>query len=115
VYAIHRLRSVHGEPISLHHSYVPAHLAPGLVERDTAAEQLCVVLERDYGLGMRRVREHLESGSAGPEEGQLLGLPAGRPVLRLEDVIADAGGTVFEYSRIVFRGDKIRIRFDYDL
>jgi GntR family transcriptional regulator len=115
VYAIHRLRSVRGEPISLHHSYVPSHLAPGLDARDTAGEQLCVVLERDYGLGMRRVTEHLEATSARRDHGDLLGISVGAPVLRLEDVISDARGLVFEYSEILFRGDKIRIGFDYEL
>jgi len=115
VYAIHRLRSVSGEPISLHHSYVPAYLAPGLDEHDTGTEQLCVVLEKNYELAMKQVEEHLEAGSASVEEAGHLGMRTGQPVLLLEDTIADARGTTFEYSRIVFRGDKIRLRFDYAL
>ena len=115
VFAIHRLRTVQGEPISLHHSYVPAHLAPGLDAHDTANEQLCVILEKHYGLAMRRVEEHLEATAAGREEAGLLGMRSGDPVLLLQDVIADARGTTFEYSSIVFRGDKIRLGFDYVL
>lgn len=115
VHAIRRLRSVQGEPISLHHSYVPAHLAPDLDRHDTANEQLCVVLEKHYGLGMKRVEEHLEATSAGDDEARLLRMRRGQPVLRLEDVIADVRGRTFEYSTIVFRGDKIRLGFDYDL
>ena len=115
VCAVPRLRSVRGEPISLHRSYVPTHLAPGLEQRDTATEQLCVVLERDYALAMRHVTEHLEATPARAEESALLGMQPGAPVLLLEDVISDAHGTVFEYSEIVFRGDKIRIGFDYDV
>jgi GntR family transcriptional regulator len=115
VYAIHRLRSVQGEPISLHHSYVPAHLAPGLDQHDTANEQLCVVLEKHYELGMKRVQEHLEATSAGVEEARLLRMRRGQPVLLLEDVISDVRGRTFEYSSIIFRGDKIRLGFDYDL
>ena len=115
VYAIDRLRSVSGEPISLHHSFVPAHLAPGLDAHDTATEQLCVVLEKHYGLAMKRVEEHLEAASAGAAEAKHLAMRTGQPVLLLEDTIGDAAGTTFEYSRIVFRGDKIRLRFDYKL
>ncbi|GHS88404.1 transcriptional regulator [Actinomycetota bacterium] len=115
VYAIHRLRSVQGRPISLHHSYVPAHLAEGLDAHDTANEQLCVVLDTHYGLAMKRVEEHLEATSASTEEAGLLRMHPGQPVLQLQDVIADATGTVFEYSSIVFRGDTIRLAFDYDL
>lgn len=115
VHAIHRLRSVQGEPISLHHSYVPAALAPGLEEHDAASEQLCVILEKHYGLAMKQVAEHLEAAAARSEEAELLRMRRGQPVLVLEDVIADDQGTTFEYSTIVFRGDKIRIGFDYHL
>lgn len=115
VFAVRRLRSVQGEPISLHSSYVPAHLAPGLDAHDTANEQLCVILEKHYDLAMRRVEEHLEAAGAGREDADLLRMRVGEPVLLLQDVIADARGTTFEYSRIVFRGDKIRLGFDYVL
>ncbi len=115
VYAIRRLRSVQGEPISLHHSYVPARLAPGLDRHDTGSEQLCVILETHYGLAMKKVEEHLEATAAHGPEAQWLGMHRGHPVLLLEDVIADATGQVFEYSTILFRGDKIRLAFDYQL
>ena len=115
VHAIHRLRSVQGEPISLHHSYVPAVLAPGLDAHDAGSEQLCVILEKHYGLAMKEVAEHLEAAAASAEEAEVLRMRRGHPVLRLEDVISDGQGTTFEYSTIVFRGDKIRIGFDYHL
>lgn len=115
VHAIHRLRWAQDEPISLHHSYVPAHLAPDLARHDAAREQLCVILEKHYGLAMKHVIEHLEAGSADTREAELLAMRRGQPVLRLEDVISDTDGTAFEYSTIVFRGDKIRLGFDYHL
>ncbi len=64
---------------------------------------------------MKHVVEHLEASAAHTDEAELLGMRRGQPVLRLEDVISDAGGTPFEYSMIVFRGDKIRLGFDYHL
>jgi GntR family transcriptional regulator len=115
VHVIHRLRSAQGQPLSLHRSHVPADLAPDLGAHDTAREQLCVILERQYGLAMRHVVEHLESGAARTAEAELLGLRRGDPVLRLEDIISDAHGTAFEYSTIVFRADKIRLGFEYHL
>jgi len=115
VYAIHRLRATQDEPISLHHSYVPADLAPGLDQHDTASEQLCVILDKHYGLSMVQVEEHLEATSAGVDEVEHLRMRRGSPVLHLQDVISDVDGTIFEYSRIVFRGDKVRLSFDYRL
>ena len=115
VHAIHRLRSVQGEPISLHHSYVPATLAPDLDKHDAGNEQLCVILEKHYGLAMRHVAEHLEATAARTDEADLLRMRRGQPVLLLQDVISDDSGAPFEYSTIVFRGDKIRLGFDYHL
>lgn len=114
VYTIRRLRSLQGNPISLHHSYVPARLAPGLENLDVVNEQLCVVLESQFGLRMRKVAENLEAIAAGKQESKQLNIRLGAALLRLEDLIADGDGKPFEFSRIVFRGDKIRLSFTYD-
>jgi GntR family transcriptional regulator len=115
VYAIVRLRSVDGEPISLHRSYVPARLAPSLDDHDVVDEQLCVVLEQHYGLPMKRVDEELEALIPEPRDAELLRIGRSEPVLRLSDVIRDGGGRPFEFSMITFRADKMRLRFDYQL
>ncbi|MET0788295.1 MAG: GntR family transcriptional regulator [Cellulomonas sp.] len=113
-YVIVRVRSVQGEPISLHRSYVPARLAPGLDGHDVVANQLCVVLEEHYGLPMRHVREDLEAVAVTTSDAKHLGMRRGEPALQLQDVIFDALSRPFEYSSIVFRGDRMRLRFDYD-
>jgi GntR family transcriptional regulator len=113
-YVIVRVRSVQGEPISLHRSYVPARLAPGLDGHDVVANQLCVVLEEHYGLPMKRVHEELEAVAVSTEDARHLGIRRGEPALQLQDVISDALSRPFEYSSIVFRGDRMRLRFDYD-
>lgn len=113
-YVIVRVRSVQGEPISLHRSYVPARLAPGLDGHDVVANQLCVVLEEHYGLPMKRVHEELEAVAVTSADAKHLGMRRGEPALQLQDVISDALSRPFEYSSIVFRGDRMRLRFDYD-
>ncbi|MEN0130364.1 MAG: GntR family transcriptional regulator [Brevundimonas sp.] len=114
VYTIVRVRSVQDEPISLHRSHVPARLAPGLDAHDVVGEQLCVILEDHYGLPMRRVRETLEAHAVTTVEARALGMHRGEPALLLHDVISDARSVPFEYSAIVFRGDRLRLRFDYE-
>jgi GntR family transcriptional regulator len=94
---------------------VPARLAPSLDTHDVVNEQLCVVLKEHYNLPMTKVQEHLEAVAADSVDARHLGLRRGEPVLRLNDVISNAEGTPFEYSTIVFRGDKLRLRFDYEL
>lgn len=115
VYAIVRLRSVDGKPLSLHRSFVPAKLAPLLDRHDVVNEQLCKVLERHYQLPMKNVEEDLEAVAVEAADAKQLGLRRGDPALRLTDVISDKAGTVFEYSTIVFRGDTMRLKFDYQL
>lgn len=113
--AVHRLRFAAGEPISTHHSYIPARLAPTLASQDLVNEQLCVVLEKEYGLRMAHVTESLEVTTAQVDEAKRLGVARGATLLQLEDVVAAHDGTRFEFTRIVFRGDKIRLNFEYTL
>jgi len=115
VYNIRRLRRVEGNPISLHESFVPQALAPLMLDRDLAHEQLCTVLDRDFGLRMAAVTETLETTTASAAEAKLFGTRSGTPLLLLEQRIATPDGTPFEFSRIRFRGDMIRLEFHYDL
>jgi GntR family transcriptional regulator len=114
VHEIRRLRLLaDDEPISLHTSYVPERLAPtldGLVDR-----QLCVILEDDYGLRMSKVTESLESTLPNAQEAKVLQIRRSTPLLLLTHEIMDQDGRLFEFSRILFRGDKLRLQFHYDL
>ncbi|MDR2379284.1 MAG: GntR family transcriptional regulator [Bifidobacteriaceae bacterium] len=115
VYVIYRRRSAGGEPISLHTSFVPTRLAPGLDSRDLVGEQLCVVLRNEYGLDMSKVIERLEVVTAGSAEARLLATRRGHPLLLLVDTIRDQSGTPFEFSRILFRGDKVAVTFEHSV
>lgn len=115
VFTVERVRSADGLPISLHHSFVPYRLAPTLDQHDLTSHQLCVILDEHYNLAMKHVDEKLESVSATTEVARQLKLSRGDPVLLLEDLIFDASGTPYEYSKILFRGDKVQISFSFDL
>ena len=103
------------EPISLHTSYVPERLAPRLGAEDLVTRQLCVVLEEDHGLRMSKVSESLESTLPNAQEARTLRIRRATPLLLLVHEIADPSARVFEFSRILFRGDKLRLQFHYDL
>lgn len=115
LHMVERLRYAGETPISLHKSYVPLPLAPGLLDHDLAQRQLCQVLARDYGLDMTYVHESLESLNPTPAELSALGVRRGIPLLLLEQRIRDASRRLFEFTQIRFRGDRIRLEFDYDL
>ncbi|MEU1301651.1 GntR family transcriptional regulator [Streptomyces shenzhenensis] len=115
VSVIRRLRRVEGKPISLHESYVPVVLAPDVVEKDLVGQQLCTILDFDYGLQMARVTETLETTTSTKSQAALLGHRTGAPLLLLEQTISARSGTPFEFSRIAFRGDLIKLEFHYKL
>lgn len=115
VYVLRRLRSVDRGPISLHVSYVPERLAPGLDSTDLVGRQLCSILDTEYGLRMSQINETLESTSARGQDAKDLQVSQSTPLLLLIHEIADATGLYFEFSRILFRGDKIRLSFQYKL
>lgn len=114
VYIIERLRYVKDEPLSIHTSYIPAEYCKNLEETDLEGEQLCVILDKEYGLKRKKVIETLESSLATEREAVLLSVKPRFPLLMLEDTIYDANGRPFEYTKVLFRGDKIKIKFQYE-
>ena len=115
VVSISRLRRVEGTPLSLHESFVPLRLAPLLVGADLAVEQLCAVLDREYELTMSNVRETLETTAASASTAKLFSMRSGTPLLLLEQRVSTEQSVPFEFTRISFRGDMIRLEFRYDL
>jgi len=113
VYVVQRLRLVKGEPLSIHTSYIPVSLAPKLDEWDLVNEQLCSVLSKHYDLNRERMLEELESVAATEHEAELLDVPAGQPLLMLQDTIVDQNGRPFEYAKVVFRGDKVKLKLEF--
>ncbi|MET0863509.1 MAG: GntR family transcriptional regulator [Nakamurella sp.] len=115
VHLIRRLRLIEDEPISLHISYVPESLAPELDTRDLVTRQLCTILETDHGLRMTKVTERLESTLPIARDAKDLQVRRTAPLLLLTHEIADQADRPFEYSRILFRGDKVQLEFKYEL
>lgn len=113
VYMIKRLRFIEKDPLSLHISYVPVKMCEGFDSGRLEKEQLCVVLKNDYGLTRGRVVETLESCKAVTADAKLLNVKAGHPLLLLEDIIYSGDGVPFEYSKVLFRGDKIKIKMEF--
>ncbi|KNZ43554.1 GntR family transcriptional regulator [Acetobacterium bakii] len=110
---IERLRFLKGEPISLHYSRIPYNLCKNLSERALEEEQLCVLLEKEYNLKPSRVMETFESVTASKKESKLFKVPHGFPLLVLEDILYDKDDKPFEYSKVIFRGDKIKLKYEY--
>jgi GntR family transcriptional regulator len=111
---IERVRFVNDAPFSLHRSYLPKWIGLSIDESKLEAEQLCEILYKDYNLNRSKVVETLESTVGDSYEAELLGINANQPLLLLEDVIYNSNGIPYEYSKVLFRGDKMKMRFEFN-
>ncbi|MEN6419438.1 MAG: GntR family transcriptional regulator [Clostridiaceae bacterium] len=110
---IERVRSVNDDPISIHRSYIPQKLCPSLTDENLETEQLCVIMERQYGLKADKVSESLSAILASEREAEMMLVEPRCPLLMLEDINKTSAGVVFEYSKVLFRGDKIKLHFEF--
>ena len=114
VFMVKRLRSIKDGPISIHISYIPQRYSQGLTPELVEKEQLCVLMNQNFGLQRKRVSETLESVAADKEEASLLQVEKGHPLLLLKDELFSEEGNPYEYTKVVFRGDKFKIRLNFD-
>ena len=56
--------------------------------------------------------ETLESFNTGTQEAKHLGVRVGFPLILLQDHLYTSDDIAYEYSRIYFRGDKIKIKIE---
>jgi GntR family transcriptional regulator len=111
IFIVKRLRYVKGQPLSFHISYVPVPLFPRLMEQDLEHNQMCDVIEKDYVI--QRRFETLEAITADTEEAKFLLVGPNSPLLLLENIVYTYKDQPLEYSKIIFRGDKIKIKLEY--
>lgn len=112
-YLVSRLRFVRGVPLSIHTSYIPQEVSPNLERQELEEKQLCDILKYEYNCRIARQVETLESISASTEEAELLGVNTAFPLLLLENRVYNSNHVPIEYSKVVFRGDKIKLRLEY--
>lgn len=74
---------------------------------------LCNILEREYQIIARRGVETLDSTTAGLRESQLLESRKGFPLLLLTYTMFSQEEIPFEYSEVIFRGDRIKLKFEF--
>ena len=80
-HVIQRLRFLKGVPLSIHTSYIPYDICPGLESTELETEQLCVILNNSFGLKKAKMTETLESVGASKKEAALLQVKYGYPLL----------------------------------
>jgi len=103
-----RIRLADGSPISLEHARLAAERFPGLLEKPLGGS-LYELLEAEYGVVPAEAEERIEVVSATEDEGSILGIPEGSPLLSITRTSTDSQGTPIEHSHDLFRADRTRI------
>jgi GntR family transcriptional regulator len=108
VHEIVRVRLADDAPISLERASFPAERFPGLLDRALSGS-LYELFETEYGLIPDQAEERLEVVDAGVAEARLLDMPNHSSLVSIARTAWDSAGVPFEYSRDLFRGDRVRI------
>ena len=103
VFYLHRVRFADGEPMAIEQAWLPCRLLPGLLDGGAPASIYGELrrrgLEPDWG------EDTVEATEVDAHDGELLGLGAGKAVLRLTRRTF-AGETACVYSRSSYRADR---------
>jgi len=103
---IHRLRTADGEPMALERVYLPAERFPGLEVADLTDASLYDVLSERWGAEVAVADQWVMAIRLSDREARLLDVPPVQPGLLCQRVTRDVAGTVVEYSRALYRGDR---------
>jgi GntR family transcriptional regulator len=105
---LERVRLADGEPLAIERTYLSAARFPGLRRHLTRLGSLYAALGQEYGVHPAEAEETIETALATPDEGALLGVDTGLPLLVLWRHSRDAEGTPVEWVRSAYRGDRVR-------
>jgi GntR family transcriptional regulator len=113
-YEIVRVRLADGEPLALERMWFPVDAFPGLIDHPLEGSLYELMRER-YGGAPASVTERVEPSLASTEEAVALEAAPGAAVLRVERTAHSASGQTLEYSKDVFRGDRVRVVWTTEL
>ena len=108
VVSLVRIRLADGSPISVEHATFPADRFPGLLELPLGGS-MYELLEEHYGARPGEAVERIEVVPASPDEGSILGVAPGSPLLSIMRTTVDEDGKPIEYSHDLFRAERTRI------
>jgi DNA-binding GntR family transcriptional regulator len=110
---IKRLYSVDEEPVLLQESYIPYHLCPLLLEDDIERHSLFDIFEKNYGIKITRVDNHIDITHLSLNESLAIGLTEGAAAILLSQYFY-SGDTLIMYARSVKRPDRFQFFIDLE-
>lgn len=106
---VRRLRLVESRPAAIHIAYLDHRIYSPLLKLDLSSESLLDSMHEISGVLNASTSDSVQAGLATEEEGRLLEIERGSPVLRVEGVAYSEYGEPTRFSRAVYRGDMFRL------
>lgn len=108
VYLVQRTRLANGVPVAFMTNYLLARVVPGLEGKKEALREvgLYQLLEKEYGLVLKRAVETIEAYLSGPLEADILQIPEKVPLFHTVRITYLEDGTPFEMVISIIRADK---------
>lgn len=100
---IRRLRSANGTPMAVMQNYLPERF--GSITIESLASRGLYQMLRAKGVAIRIAQQKIGARGATADEGTLLGIERGAPLLTMERVAYDNAGHVFEFGTHCYRPD----------
>jgi GntR family transcriptional regulator len=109
IVAAKRLRLADNETMAIEELHVREELVSGLTGRDLEQHSFYALLRDRYDIVIAGGVQAIEPTVTNEEESNALGVPLHSPAFLFERITRDAEGTVIEYVRSIYRGDRYRI------
>jgi GntR family transcriptional regulator len=107
VVRVERVRLGGGVPLALEDSWIPTDRFPGFASHDLSGS-LYALMRDEYGLEPVRAFERLEPVAARRHEARALEIAERAPLMLVERAASAADGSVVEFARDRWRGDRAR-------
>ncbi len=108
LFRIDRLRSADELPLSLETAWLPAELFPGLLN-ESLVGSVYDLIESKYGIERGEAVETITATTAARQQASVLQVHVGTPLLVVDRVARTVEGAVFEYSRDLYRAERVAI------
>jgi GntR family transcriptional regulator len=109
VVVVTRLRLADRETMAIETLHVREALVPGLTASDLERQSFYELLHGTYGIEIVAGTQTVEPTVTNEEESDGLGVPLHSPAFLFERVTRSEDGSIVEYVRSIYRGDRYRI------
>ncbi len=110
VFRLDRLRMADGTPIALDWTWLPAQFGKLLAGEDLANQTIYGILEKEYGIPIVSGEYTIEACIAGEDQGELLEIEPGDPLLLFGRTSFTEGGRAVYHQKRFYRADQVRYR-----